>query len=135
VREAVLDFGHYPDFMPHYNQCKVLGRTADGARDLYMEIGALHGALKLWARVQLPKAVVDNGVETYATKFVEGNVSDFKAIWVLAPGDATRTKLSLEVFLEPKFPRLPANLLNEENLSGSSKGVIAMRARAEQTAP
>src|SRR5262249_425493 len=26
VREAVLDFAHYPEFMPHYTNAKLLGR-------------------------------------------------------------------------------------------------------------
>lgn len=132
VRDAVLDFTHYPEFMPHYSGCKVLGRTATGARDLYMEIAALHGALKMWARVELPKPTIADGVETFETKFIEGNVRDFKAIWRLARVDDTHTRLSLEVFLQPKIP-LPVDLLNEENISGSTKGVTAMRARAEQT--
>src|SRR5690349_19406456 len=51
VRDAVLDFPQYPEFMPHYETCKVLGRTATGARQLYMGIEALHGAVHMWAQV------------------------------------------------------------------------------------
>jgi ribosome-associated toxin RatA of RatAB toxin-antitoxin module len=131
VREAVLDFAHYAEFMPHYSNCRVLGRTPTGAREVYMEITALHGAVKMWTRVELPKATTIEGVETWETRFIEGNVEDFKAIWRLRRVDDTHTELSLEVFLKPKIP-LPTDLLNEENLSGSTKGVLAMRAHAEK---
>lgn len=130
VRDAVLGFSKYPEFMPHYSSCKLLGRTPAGARDVYMEISALHGALRMWARVEVPKPVVTDGVETYETKFVDGNVRDFKAIWRLKKIDETSTELSLEVFLHPKIP-MPTKLINDENVSGSAKGVAAMRARAE----
>lgn len=133
VREAVLDFGHYAEFMPHYSNARVLGRTPAGAREVYMEITALHGAVKMWTRVELPKATTVDGVETWETRFIEGNVEDFKAIWRLKRVDDTHTELSLEVFLKPKIP-LPNDLLNEENLSGSAKGVLAMRTHAEKAA-
>jgi ribosome-associated toxin RatA of RatAB toxin-antitoxin module len=131
VRESVLDFGHYAEFMPHYRNAKVLGRTPSGARDVYMEVEALYGAVKMWARVELGKPTVEDGVETHETRFVEGNVEEFKAIWRLKAVDAEHTSLSLEVFLKPKIP-LPKNLLNQENLDGSVKGVMAMKARAER---
>src|SRR5262249_37066484 len=41
VRDTVLDFGHYADFMPHYRKCKILGRTASGGREVYMEVSAI----------------------------------------------------------------------------------------------
>jgi ribosome-associated toxin RatA of RatAB toxin-antitoxin module len=131
VRESVLDFAHYAEFMPHYSNARVLGRTPAGAREVYMEITALHGAVKMWTRVELPKATTVEGIETWETRFIEGNVEDFKAIWRLKRVDDTHTELSLEVFLKPKIP-LPNDLLNEENLSGSTKGVLAMRDHAEK---
>ena len=132
VRDAVLGFGSYAEFMPHYEACRLLGRTPSGARDVYMEISALHGALKMWARIEVAKTV-EGGVETVEARFVEGNVEDFEATWKIRRLDALRTELSLEVFLQPKLP-LPAQIVNSENLKGSVKGVLAMRARAEQAA-
>ena len=133
VREAVLDFGHYAEFMPHYRTSKVLGRTATGARDVYMEIEALYGAVKMWVEIEFPKPTVVDGVETHESHFVKGNVKDFKAIWRLRKLDEGATELSLEVFLQPSIP-MPANLMNGENLGGSVKGVTAMRARIEGAA-
>jgi ribosome-associated toxin RatA of RatAB toxin-antitoxin module len=133
VREAVLDFAHYPEFMPHYSAAKVLGRTPSGAREIYMEITALHGAVKMWAKVEMPKPATVDGVEVHETKFLEGNVKDFAAMWRLRKIDDAKTELSLEVFLNPKIP-LPNELINDENVSGSTKGVLAMRTHAEKQA-
>ncbi len=133
TREAVLDFGHYAEFMPHYRNAKILGRTESGARDVYMEVEALYGAVKFWAEVALPKATIVDGVETWETQFIKGNVKDFKAIWRLKKLDEASTELSLEVFLSPNLP-MPAQLMNNENLGGSASGVAAMRDRAEQSA-
>ena len=83
-------------------------------------------------QVAFEVSVID-GVETYESTFVKGNVKDFKAIWRLRKLDDAATELSLEVFLQPSIP-MPTNLMNGENLGGSSKGVMAMRARAEAIA-
>ena len=132
VRESVLDFAHYAEFMPHYRNAKLLGRTATGARDVYMEIEALHGAVMMWAEVEFPKPTIAEGVETHESHFVKGNVDELKAIWRLRKLDEGTTELSLEIFLQPSIP-MPTSLMNSENVSGSLKGVIAMRARIEGT--
>jgi ribosome-associated toxin RatA of RatAB toxin-antitoxin module len=133
VRESVVDFGHYAEFMPHYRSSRVLGRTATGARDVYMEIEALYGAVKMWVEIEFPRPTIVDGVEIHESHFVKGNVKDFKAIWRLRKLDEATTEISLEVFLQPSIP-MPANLMNGENLGGSVKGVIAMRARIEGAA-
>lgn len=133
ARKGILGFAHYAEFMPHYSNCRVLGRTSSGGRDVYMEIEALHGAVHLWARVDVPKTTLVDGRETYPTRFLEGNVRDFQATWRLRAIDASTTELSLEVFLHPKIP-LPDGLVNDENLDGSASGVSAMRTRIEAAA-
>jgi ribosome-associated toxin RatA of RatAB toxin-antitoxin module len=134
VREGILGFAHYAEFMPHYSNCRVLGRTSTGGRDVYMEVEALHGAVHMWARVDVPKPAMVDGTETYETKFLDGNVKDFQATWRLKKVDDAKTELSLEVFLNPKIP-LPDGLVNGENLDGSANGVDAMRTRVESAAP
>ncbi|WP_437681034.1 type II toxin-antitoxin system RatA family toxin [Sorangium sp. So ce131] len=132
VRAAVLSFDRYPEFMPHYKQCRLLGRTPNGGWDVYMEVSALQGAVTMWARIEIQKPVVADGVETYTSRFVSGNVRDLQATWRLEKIDARTTRLSLEVFLRPKLP-LPKRLVNAENLEGSSSAIAAMRARLEQS--
>ncbi|HTN89225.1 MAG TPA: hypothetical protein VL242_36355, partial [Sorangium sp.] len=41
VRATVLSFDRYPEFMPHYKKCRLLGRTPPGGWDVYMEVSAL----------------------------------------------------------------------------------------------
>jgi ribosome-associated toxin RatA of RatAB toxin-antitoxin module len=129
VREAVLGFAHYPEFMPHYTAARVIGPTS-GGKEVYMQIEALHGAVSMSANVEVPKPAMIDGVETYDTKFLKGNVDDFKAVWRMKKIDDQSTELSLEVFLKPKLP-LPHQLINSENMNGAVKGVVAMRARLQ----
>ncbi|WP_438029306.1 type II toxin-antitoxin system RatA family toxin [Sorangium sp. So ce233] len=131
VRAAVLSFERYPEFMPHYKKCRVLGRTPSGGWDVYMEVSALNGAITMWARLEIQKPAPVDGVETYSSRFVSGNVQDLQATWQLEKIDDQTTRLSLEVFLRPKLP-LPKSLLNSENLDGSARAVAAIRARIEQ---
>lgn len=130
VREVVLGFASYPEFMPHYTSCRVLGRTPSGGRDVYMEVGAVHGAVKLWARVDVSKPALVDGVEVYTTKFLDGNVKTLDASWRLKKVDDASTQLTMEVFMNPKLP-LPDSLLNKENLEGSRQAVLALKKRSE----
>jgi hypothetical protein len=135
VRTAVLAFDDYASFMPHYLASRVVGRTPDGGREIYMQIEALHGAVKMWAKIAMPKARarVDDEVEIYESRFLEGNVKEFHATWRLEPVGDGRTKLTLDVFLHPDMP-IPIDVMNDENLGGAEKGVVAMRQRIEKGA-
>jgi ribosome-associated toxin RatA of RatAB toxin-antitoxin module len=128
VKSSLLRYGKYAEFMPHYSQSKILGRAGKG-HEVYMQVEALHGAVKMWAKLEMTPRK-DGNVELLESKFVDGNVKDFRAIWRLEPIDADHTKLTLEVFLYPTLP-LPTNVLNDENVQGAEKGVTAMRKRIE----
>jgi len=130
VRERVLAFGEYPEFMPYYTKCRVLGRTPRG-REVFMEVAALHGAIKMWARIEVLKPVTVDGVETHDTRFLQGNVRDLKAAWRLKKLAADKTELSLELFLLPKVP-LPTSVINDANLESSADGVAALKRRIER---
>jgi ribosome-associated toxin RatA of RatAB toxin-antitoxin module len=129
VRQVVLDFPNYPAFMPHYQSCRVLSQGRDGASEVYMEVVALNGAVKMWAQVNVVKTVLADGTETYETKFIKGNVKDLKALWRLKKIDDRSTEVSLEVFLLPRLP-LPVAVVNKENLDGSAAAVVAVKQRA-----
>jgi ribosome-associated toxin RatA of RatAB toxin-antitoxin module len=133
VREGVLGFADYADFMPHYTKSKMLGRNTTGGRDVYMEVSALHGAVKMWARLEVPKPAVSDGVETVEMRFVEGNVKELRGTWRMKALEGDKTELTLEIFLHPSLP-LPNGLLNEQNVEGAVKGVKAMRDRVEKAA-
>jgi ribosome-associated toxin RatA of RatAB toxin-antitoxin module len=131
VREQILAFARYPEFMPHYSKCRVIGPSPSGGRDVYMEVKALHGALQWWARLDVKKPAQIDGREVIDTSFLDGNVKELSARWAMKRLDDDKTELMLEVFLEPKLP-LPASLLNSENLDGSANGVLAMKAQSER---
>ncbi len=131
VREAVLDYDRYADFMPHYRASRVLGRAPGGGYQVYMQWEALHGVVKMWARFEMRKVDAEAGVEIYQSRFIEGNVKDAYARWRLESLPREHTKMTLELFLYPRIP-LPSSLLNDENLGGALKGVTAMRDRIER---
>jgi ribosome-associated toxin RatA of RatAB toxin-antitoxin module len=133
VRKTVLDYEEYAEFMPHYAASHVLGRTKGGGHQVYMKWVALHGAMKMWARFDMSSAQKKGDQETYRSTLKEGNVKAAKAIWRMSPVDEHRTKLTLEVFLQPRVP-MPSSLLNDENMKGAQKGVTAMRDRCEDLA-
>lgn len=131
VRSVVLDFDTYAQFMPHYTASRVLAKRPDGSREVYMQVAALRGLVKMGARVVFPTAAREEaGFETYESQFLDGNVDEFKAIWRMKPVDAMRSLVSLEVFLLPRLP-LPKSVMNDENTTGAVKGVTAMKARIE----
>jgi len=130
VRQIILDFGRYPEFMPHYEACRDLGRTPSGGRDVYMRIAALHGAVKMWARIEVGLPAIEEGAETYRSRYVDGNVRDLQATWRVQRIDDASTRLDVEVFLHPKLP-LPSSVVNGENVEGAKLAVMAFKARAE----
>ena len=129
ARHIVLDFERYPEFMPGFSGSKVLGRV-HGAWDLYQEMSVLHGTIRMWARIKVPKPTVVDGVETYAGEFVEGNVITYEPRWKLRPVDGTRTEMTVELFLEPKF-FMPDSWLNQKNVESATRAVLAMKQRIE----
>jgi ribosome-associated toxin RatA of RatAB toxin-antitoxin module len=129
VKSAVLRYQRYAEFMPHYRTSKVVRKLPQG-HEVYMQVEALHGAVKMWARLEMT-AKKDGAAEVLESKFVDGNVKDFRASWRIEPIDADHTKLTLEVFLYPSLP-LPTAVLNDENVSGAEKGVTAMRKKIEE---
>lgn len=130
VRDVILDFIHYPEFMPHYETCRVLGTTKAGGRDVYMRIGAVRGVVKMWARIEVSKPTVEDGAETYRSHFIDGNIKDLQALWSLKAIDDKTTQLVVEVFMHPRLP-LPSKLVNDENVEGARMAVMAFKARAE----
>jgi ribosome-associated toxin RatA of RatAB toxin-antitoxin module len=134
VREVVLDFPRYPEFVPHYEACRVLGTTASGGRDVYMRLEAVHGVVKMWARIEVAKPVVEGGAETYRSRYVDGNIRDLSATWTVRRVGEALTELSVEVFMDPALP-LPASVVNGENLDGARLAALAFKGRAEGRKP
>ncbi|HHH28787.1 MAG TPA: SRPBCC family protein [Polyangiaceae bacterium] len=133
VRDQILALDEYAEFMPHYKSARTLVRKPNGAREIYMQWEALHGAVKLWARMILTPTE-DGDAEIWTTEFVDGNVDEAFAAWRIEPAEDGKTTLTLETFLDPKLP-VPQSLLNEENVAAAIKAVKAMRDRCERPSP
>lgn len=129
VRKQLLALDEYAEFMPHYKSARTLGRKPNGAREVYMQWEALHGAVILWARMVLTPSQ-DGEAEVWTTDFIDGNVDEAFAAWRIEPAEEGKTKLTVETFLDPKLP-VPQSLLNEENVEAAIKAVKAMRDRCE----
>jgi ribosome-associated toxin RatA of RatAB toxin-antitoxin module len=134
TRDVLLDFERYPEFMPEFSGGKILGRTRDGTQDVYQEMKILKGTVRIWARIQIPKAPVVDGVEIYAGRFVEGNLEAYEPTWKLRAIDDTHTEVTAEFFLKPKF-FVPTSWMNNKNVQGTTEAVRALKRRVEGTPP
>jgi ribosome-associated toxin RatA of RatAB toxin-antitoxin module len=131
LREVVVGYAEYPEFMPHYKACRVLGRSPSGGRHVYIELGAAGGAMKLWARIDAKKPVVADGFETFESRLEEGNLKALEGTVRLRALDADHTEITLESFVRPNLP-VPDAMLNRQNLDGARDAVLALKARSEQ---
>jgi ribosome-associated toxin RatA of RatAB toxin-antitoxin module len=134
VREVLLDFEKYPEFMPEFSGGKILGRTRDGTLDVYQEMKILKGSVRIWAHIKVPKATVVDAVESYVGEYLEGNLEAYETTWRIRPVDDTHTELTAEFFLRPKFP-VPTGWMNGKNVEGATKAVVAVKHRVEGTPP
>ena len=132
VRATLLDFEKYPEFMPEFSRSRILNRLPDGGKQVYQEMSILGGTIRIWANVKIPQAKNDDGVETHATEFVEGNVKDYQATWRLRAVDESHTELTAELYLIPKL-FVPTSWINGKNVEGAAKAVQAMKRRVETT--
>ncbi len=126
---SLRDYPHYADFFPHVSTSKVLAQH-QGKALLYLEAGLLKGAYKIWAQVMLKEQARADGGTNVIAQMKEGNVSDFRARWMLTPLDeGRRSQLSFRIFLAPKMP-VPSALVEKENVKAAKR---AIRALAEFT--
>jgi len=130
ARATILKFEDYPQFMPEYSDAKRAGKLPSGNEKVYMEITTLGGVAKMYANVEILQPRTEGASEIHEAKFIDGNVKQLKAIWVLNKVDDSRTEMTLQVFLHPSLP-LPDFLVNKANLDGAKKGAIAMKKRIE----
>jgi len=134
VRAVVFGFEHYPEFMPSYKGCHVLGTTPQGGREVRMEIEVLGGLLKLWTRMEVSPAAMIDGTETYEARMIEGNVREFMTRWQLRELDRATTRLTVESFMELKIP-LPDSVVNRGSIDGAREAILAIKRRAEGMDP
>lgn len=134
VRAVLFDFPHYAEFVPHYRSARIFGKTLRGGDDVYMEMEALGGMMRFWARVEIAKPVIEGPSETYKIRMITGSVRSFKASWQLESVSAGETRLTIESLVEPDLP-LPSSLINDGSLDGAGESILCLKRRAESGPP
>jgi ribosome-associated toxin RatA of RatAB toxin-antitoxin module len=132
VRQIVLDYRHYTEFMKPLSQSKVLSRK-NGVSELYMEAPILHGAAKVWAVVQVAAPTKEGAGEKIDIRYLRGNVDDLHMVWRMRPVDATHTVLKLDILVDPTLP-VPSALVTPELSYAADKAVTAVRDKAAPNA-
>ena len=116
VRRTVLDYGKYKDLGPDIQMSKVIGRTPDGAADVYLRIGVLNGMLSFWNVTHFdPLQANPDGTERLAGKMVQGkgNIDDARIIWTMHSAGPEWTVLKFDALIRPGVPA-PQSLIDEQ---------------------
>lgn len=134
VRERVLDYAHYHDFVPSkFKTSRVIGHGRDGSTDVYVRIAVMHGVLMLWnvTRFAPPRSVAP-GVEVVEGKMVpgKGNVEDLRVLWTMHAIDPEWTVLKADLLLKPGLPA-PQSAVDEELRDACLDAVDAVHDRAQ----
>jgi ribosome-associated toxin RatA of RatAB toxin-antitoxin module len=123
VRNVILDFAHYSEFLPQFTKSRVLSKGPSGT-DVYLEAPI---------RFVGPTTEVAGEERIAGHRQSESNLDQFEAVWRLSAIDDSHTMLRLELLLVPKLP-IPASALNGELQQATARAIMAARARAERVA-
>ena len=52
VLSTVVEYGSYDQFLPHFNESRVLAQRGNRAR-VYLEAGIIHDTVTLWAQMEI----------------------------------------------------------------------------------
>jgi len=125
VMQVLQDYGQYAEFLPEFRQSRVLSRRGTRAM-VYLEVGALHQTVTLWAQVRISSTTNSDGSQEVVASMTQGNLERFAARWVVRRVDENRTQVSIEILAEPDIPA-PSNLVTTENVRMARKSVIGLR--------
>ena len=130
VRRTVTDYGHYADFIPHFQKSRIVGKSGPST-DVYLQVSILHGAANIWAVTRFGQPVPEGAGERIEGRMHgQGNVDDLLAVWHLLPVDDNHTIAKLELLVVPKLP-LPGSVVTPELEYASDQAVTATRERTE----
>ena len=133
VRQVVLDYKNYQNFMTRFEKSRVVGRTGDKT-DVYLQVPILKGAAKVWAIVRFEPVKQQNGTEVVVGHMIRGNVKRLDATWRLTKLDDLSTQVVLELLIVPDMP-VPDSLVVPEVRFAAAKAVEGSRDEAEKRKP
>jgi len=131
VRAVLVDITRYPEFVSGYKKVSVIRSSPSGGGVVQILIEQLGGVVQLKMRVEITPRPPSGGIESYEERLVQGNVKAFEARWELEPLGAHRTRLTLESFLDPDLPLVPASAVNQGARDGLRDAVLAFKGRSE----
>jgi hypothetical protein len=131
VKDLVLDFGGYKQFVPdRFHNVHVIGKE-QGGTDVYMQVPIMRGMINLWQvmrwRDVTPLAPGWAIVEGFYTK---GNLKKANAAWTLRRIDDTTTLVQFDLLVLPLVPA-PEALVDEELRDAAVQAVDNIRDRAQ----
>lgn len=126
VRRVLQRYQRYKQILPRIDQSRIVGKKK-GHTDLYMRAPILHGLAHMWmvTRFAPPKRWGYRG-EKIATKYVDGNVRNWKGSWIMYPCGPNRTVLRLQLYLELSI-FVPSSIVSKWLRWAATKGVTAVR--------
>ncbi len=129
VMSAITDYGSYAQFVPNFQQSRVLSQRGQNAL-VYFQAGALENTLTFWAQTRVYARPSEGETRVIEGRMREGNLSHFVARWEITPIDERRTLVEFRVLFVPDMP-FPSALVTAENVRAARKTVRNLRARLE----
>lgn len=132
VARVALDFPSYHEFLPHVRESRVVQRRR-GQQDVYLSIPLMDGFPGIWVLDRFdiqrtPTSIVVDG------HMVNGNMTRADVRIEAAPIAGTdHSRVTLQVLGIPSFP-LPGGFLSNQQARWGTRGITALRERAEQLA-
>jgi hypothetical protein len=136
VRKTVLDFSKYKDLGPDIQMSRVVGRTPDGATDVYLRIGVLNGMFSFWNITHFdPIHPINGGDERLEGKMIQGkgNIDNSEVIWTLHSAGPDWTVLKFDVLLRPGVPA-PQSFIDDHLRESAAHTVESVRDKLQPEA-
>lgn len=116
VLQAARRYEDYASFSPRkFKSSQAIAHHPDGNSDVYMQILAGHGALRLWLVMQFSPVTIDpkSQVRVFEGRYLEGNLSDAHVRVIVASAGQGQSYARVELLAElPVF--VPQEMIDEE---------------------
>ncbi len=133
VKEAVLDYAHYSEFIPKFQKSKVLKGKTGEVQEVFLQIPILHGAATIWAVESFAAPAADTKGEKVVGTMVKGNVEDLRTTWRYRAVDDKHSIVTVDIYIAPKIDA-KEDLVTKEVEDACGDGVRAVKERAEAAA-